>query len=108
MPSASSANAPLKIAPSAAHNAKIRLARGAKITGKKGAISGEANFEIDATGATVDGGAGPGLSAFLGARVVFREGTLKGIPAFVFDRPPLVLDLAGTRIEGEQQKTRGH
>lgn len=84
-------------------NNKVKLLQGARLAGKKGGIEVEGNVEIDATGATIDGGAGPGLMAGYNARIELRQGLLKGTPAIQTDRKPITLDIGGTRIEGEQK-----
>jgi hypothetical protein len=84
-------------------NDKIKLAEGARIAGKKGGIEAEGNLEVEATGATLEGGTGPGLLAGYNARLSFKQGALKGTPALQLDRKPSTFELDGTRVEGEQK-----
>lgn len=84
-------------------NSKVKLAQGARLAGKRGGVEGEGNLELDGTGATVEGGAGPGIAAGYNARLAFKQGVLKGAPALQLDRKPMSLDLEGTRVEGEQK-----
>ena len=76
------------------------------MAGKKGGIDAEGTFELDATGATIEGGGGPGVAAGSNARIAIRQGVLKGTPALALDRKPSSLDLGGTRVEGEQEDPR--
>ena len=84
-------------------NNKVKLAQGARMAGKKGGIDSEGNLEVEATGATLEGGTGAGLQAGYNARISFKQGVLKGVPAIQTERKPTSLELAGTRIEGEQK-----
>jgi hypothetical protein len=84
-------------------NDKIKLAQGSRIAGKKGAIEAEGNFELDGTGATIDGGTGPGILAGYNARLALKQGALKGTPAAQTERKPTSVDFEGTRVEGEQK-----
>jgi len=84
-------------------NDKVKLGQGARLAGKKGGIEAEGNLEVDATGATIEGGSGPGLVAGYNGKVSFKQGVLKGAPALQFERKPSNLDLEGTRVEGEQK-----
>jgi hypothetical protein len=84
-------------------NDKIKLGQGARMAGKKGGVLAEGNFSIEATGATLEGGSGPGLVAGYNARVSFKQGVIKGTPALQFERKPSPLELDGTRVEGEQK-----
>ncbi len=84
-------------------NNKIKLAQGARMAGKKGGIETQGNFELDGTGATVDGGGGPGISAGYSARISLKQGALKGTPALQFDRKPMSVELDGTKVDGEQK-----
>jgi hypothetical protein len=84
-------------------NDKVKLAQGSRLVGKKGGIEVEGNLELDATGATLEGGAGPAIIAGYNARIGFKQGILKGVPALQLDRKPSSLDLEGTRVDGEQK-----
>ena len=84
-------------------NDKLKLGQGARLAGKKGGIEVENNVEIEATGATIDGGNGPALSAKYNGRITFKQGTIKGTPALLFERKPTSLEIEGTRIEGDQK-----
>lgn len=84
-------------------NNKMKLAQGARVAGKKAGVETEGNFELDGTGATIEGGSGPGISAGYNARISLKQGALKGTPALHFDRKPSSLDLDGTKVEGEQK-----
>jgi hypothetical protein len=85
-------------------NTKMKLAQGTRLAGKRGGIESDSNFELDATGATIEGGAGPGiLGTGSNARIAFRQGALKGTPALQMERKPSSLDLDGTRVDGEQK-----
>ncbi len=84
-------------------NNKIKLAQGARIAGKKGGISAEGNLEIEATNATLEGGTGAALDAGYNSRISFKQGLIKGTPAIDVDRKPTILELDGTRVEGEQK-----
>jgi hypothetical protein len=84
-------------------NTKIKLAQGARVAGKKGGIDAEGNLEVDATGATLEGGSGPALAAGYNARITFKQGALKGVPALQLERKPTSIDLEGTRVEGDQK-----
>lgn len=84
-------------------NTKIKLAQGARMAGKKGGVDAEGNLEVEATGATLEGGSGPGLATGYNARISFKQGVLKGVPALQADRKPTSLELDGTRVEGDQK-----
>src|SRR5262249_4756996 len=84
-------------------NTKMKLAAGARLAGKRGGIETEGNFELDATGATIEGGSGPALMTGYNARIAFRQGALKGNPAIQTERKPSSLELDGTKVEGEQK-----
>jgi hypothetical protein len=84
-------------------NDKVKLLAGSRLAGKKGAIEAEGNSEIDATGAVIDGGVGPGIVAGYNARISLKQGSLKGTPAIQLDRKPTSLELAGTAVTGEQK-----
>lgn len=84
-------------------NNKIKLAQGARVSGKKGGIDAEGNLELEATSATIDGGTGPALKAGYNGRLSFKQGLIKGTPAIQLDRKPTSLELDGTRVEGAQQ-----
>ena len=84
-------------------NDKIQLGQGSRMAGKRGGIEVEGNLSVEATGATLEGGSGPALDAGYNARVSFKSGVIKGVPALTFDRKPMSLELDGTRVEGEQR-----
>jgi hypothetical protein len=84
-------------------NTKIKLAQGARLAGKKGGVEVEGNLDLDATGATIEGGTGAGLLGGYNAKIQFKQGLLKGVPAIQVDRRPSIFDLSGTRVEGEQR-----
>ncbi|HVJ95007.1 MAG TPA: hypothetical protein VM580_34750 [Labilithrix sp.] len=84
-------------------NNKVKLSQGARLAGKKGGIESEGNFDLDATGATVEGGSGHALLAGYNARLTFKQGLLRGTPALQVERKPTSVDLSGTRVEGEQK-----
>ena len=84
-------------------NNKFKLGQGARMAGKKGGIDVESNVEVEATGATLDGGSGPALFAKYNGRIAFKQGIIKGAPALQFERKPSSLELDGTRIEGDQK-----
>jgi len=84
-------------------NSKVKLHRGARLAGKNGGIEAQTNFQIDGTGATIDGGSGPGLATNINARISFKQGTLKGNPAIQASRKPLDLTLEGTSVVGGQR-----
>src|SRR5262249_45627410 len=44
-------------------NTKLKLQQGTRLAGRKGGIETDGNLELDATGATVEGGSGPGIQA---------------------------------------------
>jgi len=83
-------------------NLSLTARAGARLVGKHGGVDGGANFELDGTDATIDGGGGAGLHAGPGAKIAFRSGTLRGAPALRLDRRPARMDLEGTRVEGAQ------
>lgn len=83
----------------AGHNLELTLKPGAQLTGKKGGVLADGNFEIDANGAAIDGGTGAGLEA-RGAKVLMRGGSLKGDPALRFASRPATLELDGTQVVG--------
>lgn len=84
-------------------NEKLRLGQGASLMGKKGGIEVEGNLDLDATGAVLDGGAGPGILGTYGAKISFKQGALKGTPALQLQNRPRTLELDGTRVDGEQK-----
>ena len=84
-------------------NLELKLSQGARITGKKGGVSTDSNLDIDATGATIDGGNGPGIDFDSGGKIQMQQGTLKGTPAIKTTYKPNTLSLDGTKVEGEQQ-----
>jgi hypothetical protein len=84
-------------------NTKMKLAQGARLAGKKAGIEAEGNFELDGTGAAIEGGSGPGISAGYNARISLKQGLLKGAPALHCERKPTSLELDGTKVEGEQK-----
>lgn len=84
-------------------NDKLRLSAGALLSGKKGGIEAEGNLDLESTGATIDGGSGPGIQATYNARISMKQGTLKGAPAILLERRPTGVELEGTRVEGEQK-----
>lgn len=84
-------------------NLKVKLSQGARIAGKKGGVVTDSNLEVDATGATIDGGSGPGLDFDSGAKVSMQQGVLRGTPAIKASYKPSSLSLDGTKVEGDQQ-----
>jgi hypothetical protein len=84
-------------------NCKLKLQRGSRVAGKKGAIETEGNLQLDGTGAAIDGGSGPGLVTGYNARISFKQGTIKGTPAIQAERKPANLELDGTSVVGEQK-----
>ena len=84
-------------------NNKVKLAQGARMAGKKGGLDADINVEIEATGATLEGGTGAAIKAGYNARLSFKQGLLKGSPAIQLDRKPTSFELDGTRVEGEQK-----
>lgn len=84
-------------------NTKVKLSQGARVIGRKGGIVADSNLEVDATGATIDGGSGPGLDFDSGAKIQMQGGALAGSPAIKASYKPSSLTLDGTNIEGEQQ-----
>lgn len=87
-------------------NGKFKLAQGARLAGKKGAVATEGNVDVDATGATIDGAAGAGFLTGYNAKFSFRQGSIKGVPALQFASRPSSLDLEGTRVDGEQKNAK--
>lgn len=86
----------------ATSNLKLKLLPGARVAGKKGGLDTESNITVDATGATLEGGSGPALEGGYSTKVSFKSGVIKGNPALLIKAQP-VLELDGTRIEGEQK-----
>ncbi len=84
-------------------NTKIKLGQGARIAGKKAGIETEGNTELEATGATLEGGAGPAIQAGYNAQLDFKQSLVKGTPAIQLDRKPLRVTVDETRIEGERK-----
>jgi hypothetical protein len=84
-------------------NNKVKLAQGARMAGKKGGVAAEGNLEIEATSATLEGGTGPAIEAGYNSKISFKQGILKGTPAIDVDRKPSILELDGTRVEGDQK-----
>jgi hypothetical protein len=84
-------------------NSKLKLNQGARLAGKKGGLESDSNLELDGTGATIDGGSGPGIMAASNARIAFHQGGLKGVPAIQLERHPTSVDLDGTKVDGEQK-----
>src|SRR5262249_20382781 len=68
-------------------NAKLKLGTGARLSGKRGAIDGDSNLELEATGATIDGGSGAGIAGTYNAKVALHGGSVKGNPSVQFQRP---------------------
>jgi hypothetical protein len=84
-------------------NTKAKLGQGAQLVGKRGGLLAESNLVIESSGATIEGGSGPGIDAGGNARINFEQGNLKGAPAITADRRPYVWNANGTKIEGEQK-----
>lgn len=87
-------------------NDKVKLAQGARLSGKKGGLEAEGNLEVEGAGATIEGGAGPAIQAAYGAKITFKQGALKGVPAVQFTSRPSPFDLEGTKVEGDQRLGR--
>jgi hypothetical protein len=87
-------------------NLKLKPSQGARLTGKNGGVATGHNFELDANGATIDGGSGPGLLFDANGKIQMQQGGLKGNPAFKTTYKPITLALDGTKVEGEQQIQR--
>lgn len=84
-------------------NTKIRLSQGARIAGTRGGVEVDSNFDMEATGAAIDGGAGAGLFLSSNAKIAFRQGALRGVPAIEAKYRPQILDLEGTKVDGAQR-----
>lgn len=81
-------------------NMKMKLGKDARVAGKLGAIDAELNLNLDATGASIEGGSGPGILTANGT-IAVKQGVLKGNPAIQSSRNlPIAPDLTGTRVEG--------
>jgi hypothetical protein len=84
-------------------NSELKLGEGARLAGKKGGIDTENNLELEARGATIEGGTGPGLAASSNARIALHQGVLRGVPAIILSSKPSSIEIDGTRVEGEQK-----
>lgn len=80
-------------------NMVLKLASGARLTGKKGGV-GAASLELEANGATIEGGGGAGIDVRGSAKIDLRQGSVSGSPALTFTRKPSTFEVDGTRIVG--------
>lgn len=80
-------------------NMVLKLASGARLTGKKGGVSA-ASLELESNGATIEGGAGAGIDVRGSSKIDLRQGAVTGNPALTFSRKPTTFELEGTRIVG--------
>ncbi|MBX3233892.1 MAG: hypothetical protein KIT84_31580 [Labilithrix sp.] len=82
-------------------NVRVKLAPGSRVAAKMGAIETESSCNVDANGASIEGGAGAGILTTSSPNIAVRSGVLKGNPALQtsFAYTP---DLTGTRVEGAQ------
>ena len=83
-------------------NDKLKATAGARMIGKRGGLETSSNFELAGTGATIDGGDGPGIMASVNAQITFRNGRLNGMPAIRLEQKATRLDLQGTQVMGAQ------
>jgi hypothetical protein len=83
-------------------NTRLNFTPGARVAGKRGAIDAEGNLDLEATGATIDGGVGPRIAATYNAKISTTGGVLKGSPAIQLQSRPSSLSLSGTSVVGDQ------